>query len=140
VDVQLTVDTEDSADQLRSLRTWLLDAAELRGRVTAVESSPPPGTMGPALDALMVVLAPGGVAAAFVPALIAWIRQRRSDVTVRLTLPDGTSVEVTASQVRGADATELRAQVTALLKILRRDAEATVTTEIGRQPDGAATP
>lgn len=35
--------------------------------------------------------------------VIAWIRHRTSEVTYTVTRPDGTSVELTASRVRGTD-------------------------------------
>lgn len=119
--LRITVDGAEQPDHLRSLREWLGHVAQLRGRVGTVERPPAPGTLGPVLDALMIALAPGGVAAALAPALVSWLRERRSDVTLRIGRRDGTTVEVTAARVRGLDAAELRAYVEQLARALRGD-------------------
>ncbi|WP_407698688.1 effector-associated constant component EACC1 [Streptomyces fagopyri] len=63
---------------------------EIRGRVGLAESPPIPGSLGPVTDGLLVALGPGAVTA---PAttLVAWIRQRRSEVTLKVTRSDGAS-------------------------------------------------
>ncbi|WP_063832353.1 effector-associated constant component EACC1 [Streptomyces novaecaesareae] len=118
MDVTLTAAGGQEADELRSLRTWLTDVDELRGRVTSVESPPVPGTLGPVLDALAVALGPGGVATALATAVISWIRQRRGEVTLKISRPDGASVEISGKRVQGLDDRTIRALLADAIRIL----------------------
>lgn len=111
MDAAVTVAGPDAFDQLRSLQEWLGDVDELRGRVGSRESAPERGTLGPVLDALAVALGPGGAATALATAVIAWLRSRRGEVRVKVTLPDDRSVELTARRIAGLDADALRQQV-----------------------------
>ncbi|WBC14882.1 hypothetical protein O7600_28040 [Micromonospora sp. WMMA1998] len=105
-------------DELRSLQHWLRAEGELRGRVDAVERPPVPGTLGSLIEALVLILAPGGVATVVAGSLLSWLRERRSDVTVKLTRSDGSSVELSATRVRSLDGVALRAQFEALTALL----------------------
>jgi hypothetical protein len=107
VDVTLAVEGRHSADELRSLREWLLGEDVLRGRVRFVEPTPAPGTLGSVVETLAVALGPGGVATATASVLIAWIRRRTSDVKLRVIRQDGSSYELTATNVPDMDATAL---------------------------------
>jgi Effector Associated Constant Component 1 len=109
---------ETSSDELRSLRTWLLGEAELRGRVGIVERSPDVGELGALPEALTIALGPGGVAAAVASALIAWVRHRTSDVVLRMTFANGTSVELDGRRLRRLSATDVSAQVVGLGQML----------------------
>jgi hypothetical protein len=124
VDVRLTVQGADPASHLRSLQEWLAEPIELRGRVRSLERPPAPGTLGPVLDSLLVALGPGGVAGALATAVIAWIRHRQGEVTVEVTRPDGGSVKVSASNVRGMTPAQLRAQVDQVSRVLDAGREA----------------
>ena len=119
--LRVRVHEGDALTELPSLKAWLSDTAELRGRVTGVELPPPPGTLGPLLDAIDVALGPGGAATAFATAIIAWIRHRSSSVKITISRPDGERVELEASRVRGLDADSLQAQVEGLLNAARPD-------------------
>ncbi|WP_031084685.1 effector-associated constant component EACC1 [Streptomyces sp. NRRL WC-3549] len=110
----------DAGDQLRSLREWLTDAPELRGRVGAVERPPQPGTLGPVLETLAVALGPAGAVTAFATGLVAWLRTRRGDVHIKVTLPDRSSLELTAERVSGLDAGTVQQQVKDLADLLNR--------------------
>jgi len=118
VDVEVRAEGQDAADQLRSLRGWLADVDQLRGRVSARESPPPPGALGPVLDALGVALGPAGAATAFASAVIAWLRSRRGEVRVKVTLGDGRSVELAAKNVSGLDAAALDRHVIQIAALL----------------------
>ena len=90
------------------LRAWLRDVPELRGRVlrdTTAEA--PPGAMGPAADAVIALLEPGGVAAVFAGALVAWVQTRRQDCTVTVTRPDGTEISIATRRARQLSPQEL---------------------------------
>ncbi|MFF9396757.1 effector-associated constant component EACC1 [Streptomyces griseoluteus] len=121
MDVTLTAAGGQDADELRSLRTWLADVDELRGRVALVESPPVPGTLGPVLDALAVALGPGGVATALATAVFSWIRQRRGEVTVKISRPDGAAVEISAKRVQGVEGSSLRELLADAVRVLEAD-------------------
>jgi hypothetical protein len=111
VNAAVTAEGPDAADQLRSLHEWLADVQELRGTLSLSESPPPPGALGPVLDALSVALGPAGAATAFATTVIAWLRTRPGDVRIKVTLADGRSVELTAKNVSKLDAAALEQQV-----------------------------
>ncbi|MFH9347853.1 hypothetical protein [Kitasatospora sp. NPDC017646] len=98
----------NSADDVRSLRQWLLEEDRLRGRVRLEEAAPAPGTLGAVLDTLTVALGPGGVATAVASVLISWIRRQRGNVSVKVTRPDGTVTEFSATHVSGLEAPQVR--------------------------------
>ncbi|MBV9160237.1 MAG: hypothetical protein JO281_01490 [Pseudonocardiales bacterium] len=120
MDVAVSVVGSDAAvEELRSLFTWLVGEEEFRGRVRLVEVAPEPGTLaGGWPEAVVVTLTQGGAVTVLASAVITWIRYRTSEVTCTMTRPDGTSVELTATRVRGADLSgvgELVEQVAAAL-------------------------
>jgi hypothetical protein len=111
VEVSVSVVGDSGADGLRSLYEWLAGGDELRGRVRLVQAPPAPGTLGSALGSLVIALGPGGVATAAASVLISWIRHRTGNQSVRITRPDGTSLELTVTRVRGLDAAGVRSLV-----------------------------
>ncbi len=116
--VTVVITENGTADDLRSLRSWLLDTDSLRGRVDLVERPPDPGQLGPALEALVVILGPGGAATALSAALLSWIRHRTSDLQLKLTQENGRSVELSARRVRALNADALRTQIEQLTRTL----------------------
>ncbi|UCM90471.1 effector-associated constant component EACC1 [Streptomyces marincola] len=100
--VVMTVAGEGTSPSgVHELHGWLRDVPELRGRVGRDEAAPPvPGAMGPGADALVALLEPGGVAAAFAGALIAWVQTRRGSHTVTVVRPDGTEITISTRQAR----------------------------------------
>jgi Effector Associated Constant Component 1 len=114
VDVRITVDDAGGPDELRDLRGWLGHEPELRGRITAVEPPAQPGSLGPVLEALLVAVAPGGVAVALVTSIVSWIRQRHSDLAVQITYADGTKIKIDAKRVRGLTGADLHAEIAQL--------------------------
>ncbi|MGV9254573.1 effector-associated constant component EACC1 [Streptomyces sp. NPDC003697] len=120
-------DVTGAADETRSLLAWLTDDDGLRGRVAPQERPPVPGTLGPALDGLLVALGSGGAATGLTTALVSWIRSRRGSVTVKATRPDGASVEISTKLVAPMTAQELRTFVANTSRIL----------DGGQAPDGS---
>ncbi|MFQ3556617.1 hypothetical protein QZN11_07410 [Streptomyces gramineus] len=106
--VLLTIDEAPGADDLRSIHDWLGDTDEIRGRVGLAESPPVPGSLGPVTEGLLVALGPGGAVTALATTLLAWIRQRRSEVTLKVTRSDGASFELTGKRIRLLGDAELR--------------------------------
>ncbi|MFF5391898.1 hypothetical protein ACFY5H_26700 [Streptomyces sp. NPDC013012] len=103
----ITVHAEgEGADAAHDLRRWLSAEPALRGRIRAgaEEAVTEPGAMGIGADALLALLAPGGVAAVFAGAVVAWAQTRRGSQTITITRPDGTEITIASEQVRGLDA------------------------------------
>lgn len=92
---------EVPADELFALRDWLAAEDSLRGLVSPLRPRPKPGEMGGVVDVLTVALGSGGAGVVLVRALCTWLVQRRADVAVTITAPDGTHVQVDAK--RAAD-------------------------------------
>ncbi|NWF31063.1 hypothetical protein HW130_33290 [Streptomyces sp. PKU-EA00015] len=86
-----------------ALRRHLTAHPELRGRVSAVPSSPPEGEMsGSGMELLLVGLSSGGALTALVTALPALLKARQSAASVEITLADGRSAKVTADSADDA--------------------------------------
>jgi len=75
--------------ELADLRQWLRSARMPGGSVNAATSPPGDGALGGWTEALAVSLGSGGAVAAFAGALTAWLKTRRSDVSVRVVSKDG---------------------------------------------------
>jgi hypothetical protein len=110
----LSIRTDDDAEELRSLLAWLQQDDALRGRVRMQNTPVGPEEMGGLLDALTVVLGTSGVAAALSGSVSTWISQRRSDVKLTVTAPNGRSVDVDAKRV---NARTLAADIERLLDV-----------------------
>jgi Effector Associated Constant Component 1 len=130
VQALVTFEAANAQAELESLRDWLTDTVELRGWVSEVPAPPPSEALGPLLDALAVTLGPGGAATAFAAALIAWIRQCRGSVRIRIDLPGGRRVRLDAEHVKGLTGQELRTELDMLVRALAGDG--------GADGDGAA--
>ncbi|MFE2289677.1 hypothetical protein [Streptomyces sp. NPDC059452] len=120
MDVEVRADGLDGADELRSLNEWLGDVQEFRGRIRLAERPPEPGTLGPVLDTLVVALGPAGAATAFTTATIAWLRTRRGEVRIKVTLADRRSLELTAKNVSDLNSAALQQQVDHIVAMLEQ--------------------
>lgn len=118
MNVEVTADAPDATDQLRSLHAWLADVQELRGRAAVRESAPPRGALGPVVEAVAVALGPAGAATAFASTVIAWLRARRGEVRIKVTLEDGRSVELTATNVADLDTAAVERQIARIAALL----------------------
>lgn len=114
----VTAQGPQTADELRSLHEWLRQVQELRGTVGRRESPPPPGALGPVLEALTVALGPAGAVTAFGTTVVAWLRLRRSGVRIKVTRADGASVELAAENLAKLDAVALAQQVAHVVTLL----------------------
>ncbi|MEV4021106.1 hypothetical protein AB0J35_62615 [Nonomuraea angiospora] len=123
MDVRVSIEDEENSRRLESLRHWIGGTAELKGRVNDVTALPPPGTLGPFLESIVVALGSGAAGTAFASALLSWVRQQSGAVKVRLDLPDGRQIQVDATQVKALSAAELREQVASVLRELREAEE-----------------
>jgi Effector Associated Constant Component 1 len=84
-------------DQMRRLRMWLAGDTSLAGRVRCEATVPAPGELGAGVEALLVTLAPGGVAVAVVSGVFGWLRSRTTSVRLRLRRADGAELEIETS-------------------------------------------
>jgi len=114
--VTLTADTADR--DIADLGGWLDADDELRGCVRREPAPVRDGTLGGAVAQLVVSLGSGGAATALAGVIITWLRRRAGSVTVRLTRPDGSTVEMRAERVRALAAADLRAQVEQLAAVV----------------------
>lgn len=104
VAVLIGVRGSDSVAELASLAQWLRDERDLAGQIRQVPGPTGPTDLGGVLDTLSVALGSGGVGVALAQSLSAWLRTRRSDVKLTITV-EGKTIEIDAHQV--ADPTEL---------------------------------
>jgi hypothetical protein len=94
-DVRLAVD----GDELFSLRDWLSQEDGLRGRVRLVDRPGAADEMGVATELVVMAGAAVPVVSVLARAVTTWLVQRRSDVTIRVTAPDGRQVSVNAKRI-----------------------------------------
>lgn len=106
MNLTIAVDAERE-DELRSLDRELIDVEELRGLVRRQARPPRAGELGTLDEVLIVALGQGGAAGALSMALVAWLRRRVGSITVKLTKPDNSVLEVTAQHVRNLSADKL---------------------------------
>ncbi|MET8051612.1 hypothetical protein ABZU75_28835 [Streptosporangium sp. NPDC005286] len=117
--VRLSVEGENSADTVRDLYAWLSQEPELRGRVRIVEGDPEPGALGPVVEGLQMALGAGGAFASTATVLVAWLRSRRGEVSVKLSRGEGQpSMEVTAKGVKDLDVAAAKALTEQLTQVL----------------------
>lgn len=92
----------DNCEQ-ESLWLWLYDERQLHGHLRR-DDTPQPGTMG--VDAFQVVvsLAASGTLVAFAQSLTTWLKQRRSDLSITITGPDGRQLSLNGKRIGQADA------------------------------------
>ncbi|MFJ8790290.1 hypothetical protein [Streptomyces sp. NPDC102462] len=134
--MRIVITVDGGRDGGAELRRWLTAEPQLRGRIRLDTQPPPPGAMGGgAMDALIAILEPGGVATVFAGAVVAWAASRRSSQTITVTKPDGTQISIESTQVR-ADA----AQAADLVERLAAAVGDPPRPEHRRAPDGAAPP
>ncbi|WP_433539789.1 effector-associated constant component EACC1 [Streptosporangium sandarakinum] len=116
MDLTVTV-TEGSSAELRDLYRRLTEEARFRGRVRLGEGPPAPGTLGPVVEAVQILLGTGGTAGGVVGIVITWLRHRSGEFTVRLTRGDR-EVEISGRgmrTLRSEELSELIGRVTAAL-------------------------
>ncbi|HEX5119304.1 MAG TPA: hypothetical protein VFW65_29285 [Pseudonocardiaceae bacterium] len=95
----------DPVAELAEFAQWLRAERDLASRIRPVPGLTDPTDLGGVLDTLRVALGSGGVGVALAQSLSsAWLRSRRSDVKLTITVA-GTTIEIEAHQV--ADPTEL---------------------------------
>ncbi|GAB4060604.1 effector-associated constant component EACC1 [Catellatospora paridis] len=97
--MQIQIAVDGDSTQLESLWGWVHQERELRGRVRIARPPVAAGQMG-AVAELAVALASTGAATALARAVSTWLIHRRANITVNLTLPDGSTIKVTAERAK----------------------------------------
>jgi len=110
----------------------MLDVRSLGGPVDLQQADPKPGELGSLTDALVVAAGSGGAITAIAGALVSWLRHRTTDLTIKITRPDGSALEVDGKRVRGVDSEQLNVMIEDLAAGL--GAHAVSTTQDGRGP------
>jgi len=105
VQALIAVDGRD-ADR-ESLWDWLRRDPDLRGRLRLSASQGLPDAMGASSDLLLqlgvATVGAGTIWAALARSISTWLVQRRSDLTVSVTGPDGRTVRLSAKRVADAE-------------------------------------
>jgi Effector Associated Constant Component 1 len=117
----VTLSVTGGLDDSAALGVLLDTDPDLRGLVRREAARVPEGVLSGGLPELVIALGSSGVATALASVLVVWLRQRSGSVSVHITRPDGTQLELTAERVRTLGSDELRAHVDQLTAQLSTD-------------------
>jgi hypothetical protein len=87
---------------LVALREWLAREPAFRGKVGVEEPIVDRDTMGGLAEILVVGVGAGGTLTVLAGSVSVWLEQRRSDISIEVTNPDGSTAKITAKG-RAAD-------------------------------------
>ncbi|WP_051022379.1 effector-associated constant component EACC1 [Nocardia pneumoniae] len=97
---EVRIAVEGRGDVVKSLWDWLRQEPELRGRLRAGEAMASEEAMGVPIElAVVLATATPAVVAALARSLSTWLVQRRADVTVTVTGPDGRQISLSGQRV-----------------------------------------
>jgi hypothetical protein len=99
-DLRITVDGRDS--DVESLQDWLRSEPEFRGHLRQDEAPGPDGAMGAVVDVIIGVVS-SRAATTLAKSLQVWLTQRRADVTLKLSGPDGRKFDLDAKRIADAE-------------------------------------
>lgn len=97
-----TIEIEAGDREFESLLEWLRAESLLRGHISAGARAREPGTMG-AFSTILVDLGTPATVAALTSSLTMWMRQRRSDFKLRLTIPERGELVIDAKRIQDAE-------------------------------------
>ncbi|WP_326562241.1 effector-associated constant component EACC1 [Micromonospora sp. NBC_01796] len=110
--MSVRIDAGGNNAELEDLWEWLRAERALRGLVRLESGPSAPGTMGSGLEITVqiatVISGAGALWAAVAQSVALWLDQRRTDITITVTKPDGTTVQLSAK--RPAEAKRLMAE------------------------------
>lgn len=104
---------------LEALFDWLRQEEDLRGRTTRTATPLSPGEMGSLADTLTVAVGGGGALTVLFTSIAVWLRTRRSDIAVEVTVGDH-KVRVEGKRVK-ADTESLRELVAEANRAIERN-------------------
>ncbi len=99
-DLRISVGGRDS--DFESLGDWLRSEPELRGYLRHGEAPGPVGSMGASTELIVGVIS-SGAATALARSLQVWLAQRRADVKLNVTGPQGRHIVLDAKRVPDAE-------------------------------------
>jgi len=99
-DLRITVGGRDS--DVESLSDWLRREPELRGHLRQGETPGPAGAMGASTELIVGVIS-SGAATTLARSLQVWLTQRRADVKLNVTGPEGQQIVLDAKRVPDAE-------------------------------------
>ncbi|MFI7551592.1 hypothetical protein ACIBQ2_17740 [Micromonospora sediminimaris] len=112
----------ETSPEMDDLYRFLHEDPALAGRLKRPVTVPPPGHLGVGSEVLIAVVSSGGVAAILSQALVQWVKNRRSVVTVTIETPAGERISINAENVPGAEQL-VREAMTRSLSIRSSDGE-----------------
>ncbi|MEU7047340.1 effector-associated constant component EACC1 [Streptomyces eurythermus] len=132
-------ETGDHTGATDDLYAWLREDPELRALVRREPpAGAPAGAMGGAWSELLtLLLAPGGPTAAVGAAVVVWLQNRRSNVTVTINQPDGSQVVISSEKVRSLTAEETGELARRVAAALEQRATAPESPEAAQAEEGA---
>lgn len=98
----IRVDSVAGIEDLGSLLAWLRRDQALIGEVLTRRETPDAGQMG-GLTTVVVALGGGTSVSALARSLRTWMVQRRSDLTVEVSRPDGHTVRIDAKRINDVE-------------------------------------
>ncbi|GAA1022924.1 hypothetical protein Aple_100630 [Acrocarpospora pleiomorpha] len=105
--MQARITVEGSGADAESLWDWLRHEPHLRGGLSASGAPAGEETMGAPIELVVALASGGGGAAVLARSLTRWLiereRQRRSDITIKITGPGGGQVSVSAQRVADSE-------------------------------------
>lgn len=99
-DLRISVDGRDS--DVESLQDWLRSEREFRGHLRQGEAPGPDGAMGAVVDVIVGVVS-SGAATTLAKSLQVWLTQRRADVALKVTGPEGREIVLDAKRIPDAE-------------------------------------
>ena len=99
-DLHITVDGRDS--DVESLQDWLRGEPEFRGHLRQGDVPGPAGAQGAVVDVIIGVVS-SGAATTLAKSLQVWLTQRRADVALKVSGPEGREVVLDAERIPDAE-------------------------------------
>jgi hypothetical protein len=100
-DVHVVVSNDNTGVELASLQDWMRSDPDLRGRVRLTHLAARDETaMGVPVELVVALGSASTAVVALSRAVTTWIVQRRSDVSVTVTSPNGRNVTVDAKRIK----------------------------------------
>lgn len=99
-DLHIAVDGRDS--DVESLQDWLRREPQLHGHLRQGEAPGPGGAMGAVVEVVVGVVSSGAVTT-LAKSLQVWLSQRRADVALKVSGPEGREVVLDAKRIPDAE-------------------------------------
>ncbi|MCW6005851.1 hypothetical protein K1W54_14870 [Micromonospora sp. CPCC 205371] len=121
--VSIEVQAGSEEDSMLGLFDRLSAESELSGALRLQTGPLEPGSLGAVVDTVAVALSSGAACTAAARVLVAWLRTRTSDVTVRITGRDGVVGEVRSRNVRALGPEAVESYVNSLATTINAQAK-----------------